>query len=63
MLLTRTAQSVQQRATVCATGVRFLARTRDFSLLHSVYTGSVALPASHPVGSGGSFPGGKATGA
>jgi hypothetical protein len=34
-----------------------------FSLLHSVQTGSGAHPASYPMGTGCSFPGGKATGA
>jgi hypothetical protein len=42
--------------------VWFLAGARDFSLLHSVQTGSVAHPASYPVGIWGYFPGGKATG-
>jgi hypothetical protein len=36
--------------------VQFLARARDFSLLHSVQTSSGAHPASYPVGVGGSFP-------
>jgi hypothetical protein len=36
---------------------------QDFSLLHSVQTGSGAHPASYPMGTGGSFPGGKAVGA
>jgi hypothetical protein len=31
----------------------------DFSLLHSVETGSAARPASSPMGTGSSFPGGK----
>jgi hypothetical protein len=38
---------------------RFPAGVRDFSLLHSVQTGSGAHPASHPVGTGGSFPSDK----
>jgi hypothetical protein len=33
------------------------------SLLHTVQTGSGADPASYPMGTMGSFPGGKATGA
>jgi hypothetical protein len=39
--------------------VRFPA-VQDFSLLPSVQTGSGAHPASYPMGTGGSFPGGKA---
>jgi hypothetical protein len=31
-------------------------------LLHSVQTGSGAHPVSYPMGTGGSFPGGKVTG-
>jgi hypothetical protein len=37
-------------------GVRFPAGTRDFSLLHSVQTGSGAHPASYIMGTGGYFP-------
>jgi hypothetical protein len=33
------------------------------SLLHAVQTGSGIHPISYPMGNGGSFPGGKATGA
>jgi hypothetical protein len=44
-------------------GVRFPAGTRDFSLFHSVQTGSGADTASYPVGTEGSFPGSKAAGA
>jgi hypothetical protein len=43
-------------------GVRVLVRSR-ISLLHVVQTGSGAHPASYPMGAGGSFLGGKATGA
>jgi hypothetical protein len=32
---------------------------QDFSLLHSVQTGSGAQPAYYPMGAGGSLPGGK----
>jgi hypothetical protein len=32
----------------------------EFSLLHVVQTGSGAHPASYPMGTGSSFPGGKA---
>jgi hypothetical protein len=35
-------------------------RGKKFSLLLSVQTGSRAHPASYPIGTGGSFPGGKA---
>jgi len=34
-----------------------------FSSLHRVQAGSEAHPASYPMGTGDSFPGGKATGA
>jgi hypothetical protein len=37
-------------------------RGRDFSPRHRFQTGSEAHPASHPVGSGDSFTGGKAGG-
>jgi hypothetical protein len=35
----------------------------NFSLRHHVQTGSGAHPASYPMGTGSSFPGGKAAGA
>jgi hypothetical protein len=35
----------------------------EFSLIHNVQIGSGALPASYPMGTRGSFPGGKAAGA
>jgi hypothetical protein len=44
-------------------GVRFPAGAANFSLLYGVQTGSGAHPASYPMGSGGSYPGGKAAGA
>jgi hypothetical protein len=44
-------------------GVRVLAEVRYFSLLHSVQTGSGALPVSYPMGTGGYFLGVKAAGA
>jgi hypothetical protein len=44
-------------------GVRFPAGAGNFSLRHHVQTGSGSHPASYPVGTGGSFPGGKAAGA
>jgi hypothetical protein len=40
--------------------VRFPAGARNFSLHHRVQNGSVAHPASYPMGTRGSFPGGKA---
>jgi hypothetical protein len=44
-------------ATGWTAGLRFLAGAGDFSLLQ---IGSGANSASYPIGSGGSFPGGKA---
>jgi hypothetical protein len=41
-------------------GVRFPAGAGNFSLHHRVRTGSGAHPASYPMGTTGSFPGGKA---
>jgi hypothetical protein len=43
--------------------VRFLAGAGNFSLRHSVQNGSEAHPASYPMGTKGSFLGGKAVGA
>jgi hypothetical protein len=43
-------------------GVRFPAGAGYFSLLHHVQTGSGARPASYPVDTGVSLPGGRATG-
>jgi hypothetical protein len=40
----------------CTTGVRFPAGATDFSVLHSVQTGSGANPASDLMGTGGLFP-------
>jgi hypothetical protein len=42
--------------------VRFPVGARNFSLYHRVQNGSVAHPASYPVGTRGSFPGSKAAG-
>jgi hypothetical protein len=42
--------------------VRFSEGAGNFSLHHRVQDGSGAHPASYPVGTGGSFPGGKAAG-
>jgi hypothetical protein len=44
-------------------GVRFSTGAGNFSLRHRVQTGSGAHPASYSIGTGGSFPGGKAAGA
>jgi hypothetical protein len=43
--------------------VRFPACAGNFSLWHRVQTGSGVQSASYPTGTGGSFPGNKATGA
>jgi hypothetical protein len=43
--------------------VRFPAGAGNFSLHHRVQNGSEAHPASYPMDTRGSFPGGKATGA
>jgi hypothetical protein len=43
--------------------VRFLMGAGNFSLHHRVQNGSVAHPASYPMGTTDSFPGGKAAGA
>jgi hypothetical protein len=43
-------------------GARFPEKFRNFSLLHRVQTGSEAYQASNPVGTEGSFLGGKAGG-
>jgi hypothetical protein len=37
-------------------------RVNNFTLLYSIQTGSGAHPASYPIGTGGSFPRGKAAG-
>jgi hypothetical protein len=43
--------------------VRFPAEDGNFSFHHRVQNGSEAHPASYPMGTRGSFPGGKAAGA
>jgi hypothetical protein len=45
------------------TRVRFPAGAGNFSFHHCVQNGSGAQPASYPMGTRGSFPGGKAAGA
>jgi hypothetical protein len=42
--------------------VRFPAGAGDFSLRHRVQNGSGAHPTSYPMGTRGSFPGGKSAG-
>jgi hypothetical protein len=44
-------------------GVQFPTGTRDFTFLYSVQNGSVAHPASYPMGNVDSFSGGKVTSA
>jgi hypothetical protein len=43
-------------------GVRFPVGAGNFSLHHCFQNGSGAQPAYYPMGTGGSFPGGKASG-
>jgi hypothetical protein len=57
------ARLAQRRATGWAAGVRFPAETTNIYLLHCVQTGSGAHPVSYPMGTGGSFSGGKEAGA
>jgi hypothetical protein len=54
------AQSVQYLSTDCTAGVRSPTGAEDFSPNPCAQTGSGAHPASCTVGTGGSFPGGKA---
>jgi hypothetical protein len=50
-------------ATSCwAAGVRFPGWIKDFSLLHSIQSGSGVHPASYLMGTAGSFPGGEGGG-
>jgi hypothetical protein len=42
--------------------VRILAEAANFSLEHCIQTGSGVHPASYPMCTGGSFPGGKVAG-
>jgi hypothetical protein len=51
--------SVNMVTRLRAAGFRFPAGTGNFSLHHRVQTGSGAHLASYPMGTGGSFPGGK----
>jgi hypothetical protein len=50
-------------ATSWKAGVRFPARATNIFLFHSVQSGFGAHPAFYPVGTWGSFPGGKVAGA
>jgi hypothetical protein len=62
--LTVTAQSVQRWATGWTIGVLGFDSRRELGIfLHRVQNVSGALTVSYPMGTGGSFPGGKATGA
>jgi hypothetical protein len=54
------AQSVQYLTTDWTAGVRSPTEAEDFSSNLCIQTGSGAHPASYTVGTGGSFPGGKA---
>jgi hypothetical protein len=49
--------------TITRSRVRFLAGTGNFSLHRRVQNGSGAHPDSYPMGTRGSFPGGKVAGA
>jgi hypothetical protein len=59
------AQSVQRLATGWTIeGSEFKSQQdQEFSLLHVVQIGCGVHPTSYPMGTGGSFPGGKAAGA
>jgi hypothetical protein len=54
------AQLIQCLTTDWTTGVRSAAKANDFSSSLYVQTGSGAHPASCTMGTGGTFPGGKA---
>jgi hypothetical protein len=56
----RIAELILQWAMVWTANIQFLAEARDFSLLYRVETISWAHPASSPMGTACSFPGGKA---
>jgi hypothetical protein len=58
--MSRVAQSVQCLTTDWTTGVRTPTKAEDFSSNLCVKTDSGAHPASCTMGTGGSFPGGKA---
>jgi hypothetical protein len=50
---------LKQWATGWTAEVQFPAGVTNFSVLHSVQNGSEAQPVSHPMGTGGCFPGNK----
>jgi hypothetical protein len=56
---TRIAQWYSAGIRAGRSGVQVLARAGNFSLHHHVQTGSGAHPASYPMDTRGSFPGGK----
>jgi hypothetical protein len=56
----RVAQSVQCLTTDWTAGVRYPTEAEDFPFNLCVQTGSGARPASYTMGTGVSFPGGKA---
>jgi hypothetical protein len=60
LLLSRVAQSVYCLTMDWTAGVRSPTGAEDFSSNFCIQTGSGAHPASYTVGTGGSFPGGKA---
>jgi hypothetical protein len=56
-------QTMNNICTKHSSNFRFPAGAGNFSVHHSVQNGSGAQPASYPMGTRGSFPGGKAAGA
>jgi hypothetical protein len=58
--MSRVAQSVECLTTDWTAGVRYSTEAEDFSSNLCVQTGPGARPASYTMGTGGSFPGGKA---
>jgi hypothetical protein len=58
--ITKLVQSVERLATDWSNGVRYPTQAEDFSSTLCVQTGTGAHPASCTMGTGGSFPGGKA---
>jgi hypothetical protein len=63
VLRSRVSSVVYRWATGWMTGVRVPVEAENFSLHHRVQTSSRIHPASYPMSTGGSFPGGKAAGA
>jgi hypothetical protein len=58
--VSRVAQSVRWLTTDWTTGIRSPTEAEEFSSNLCIQTGSGANPASYTMGTGGSFPGGKA---